>query len=331
MTSWMLKTDGDPLSRVREFLKAIWLHADLDGLLIPVYQTGRMSIRQAVVEKPEALADADPFVPLMQVNAGGLVRQLAGENPQRRMGVVLRACEIRALNEKVREGGLNLENWLIIGVDCLACFPEQDFNWRVEKAGSVEALTREVLRNARQGGIAPNRFRTACQMCSKPESPHVDICIDLLGLPVKQSILIDIRNDVIAEELHLERISDGRAPSELVAQRDRMLKLIEARRTRARERQLRQLGPNLPATVDQLLAFLQDCQPCIKCMEACPVHAEEMVPAVQNCTVTVEMARRWLVSCAECGMCEQACPRDVPLAAIMNRIGRELKGEALAV
>jgi len=331
MTTWMLKTNNDPLAAARNFLKAIWAYADLNGMLIPLYQTGNKSVKQTVIHHLESLVEADPFVPLMQVNAGKIVAQLANEQPQAHMAAVLRACEIRALNEQVKRNRLNLENWLIVGVDCLACFPVQDFEWRVEKAGSVEALTREVLRNARQGGIALDRFRSACQMCSKPESPHVDICIDLLGLPVKETILVDTKNDVIAEELNLGKITDGQAPKELVAQRDHMLKKIEERREHARERQLRELTPDLPANLDQLVAFLQDCQPCVKCMEACPVHAEELVPAIKSRSVTQDMARSWLVTCAECGMCEQACPKEVPLAAIINRIGRELKSEAMAL
>lgn len=329
MTTWMLKTNNDPLATARNFLRDIWDFANLDGMLLPVYEAGHKSVKQTAIHHSENLHEADPFAPLMQVNAGKIVSQLAHEQPQLHMAAVLRACEIRALNEQVKRNGLNLENWLIIGVDCLACFPVQDFDWRVEKAGSVEALTREVLRNARQGGIALDRFRSACQMCSKPESPHVDICIDLLGLPVKETILVDTKNDVIAEELNLGKITDGPAPKALVAQRDHMLKKIEERRERARERQLRELTPDLPANLDQLVAFLQDCQPCVKCMEACPVHAGELVPAIKSRTMTHGMAKSWLVSCAECGMCEQACPKEVPLAAIMNRIGRELKSEAV--
>jgi formate dehydrogenase subunit beta len=329
MKTWMLKTDNDPLARVRSFLKAIWEYANLDGMLIPVYQTGHKSVRQTVIYHSESLKEADPFVPLMQVNASSMVIQLAKKHPNDHMAAVLRACEIRAIYEQVKHSGVNLENWLMIGVDCPACFPLQDFEWRVENAGSVEALTNMVLRNVRQGGIALDRFRSACGMCSKPGSPHEDICIELLGLPVKEAILVNINNAVISAKLDLEKVTDGLASQELVAQRNRMLKNIEERRERIRERQIKSLSPDLPASLEQFINFLENCQPCVSCMEACPVHADELIPAIQNRTLTHEMARDWLVSCAECGMCEQACPKEMPLAAIMNRIDRELKVEAM--
>lgn len=331
MKTWMLKTDNDPLARVRNFLKAIWAYADLDGMLIPVYQTGHKSVIQTAVYHPESLQEADPFVPLMQVNASKLVIQMARKHPHEHMAAVLRPCEIRAMYEQVRNSGVNLENWLMIGVDCLACFPLQDFEWRVENAGSVETLTNIVLRNARQGVIALDRFRSACGMCTKPESPQEDICIELLGLPVKETMLVHINNIVIAERLDMEKVCDGLASQELIAQRDYMLRAIEERRERIRERQLSDLAPDLPTDLDQLIEFFTNCQPCVNCMEACPICANELIPAIRNHTVTHEMMRDWLVSCAECGMCEQACPKEMPLAAIMNRISHELKNEPIAV
>jgi formate dehydrogenase subunit beta len=331
MNTWMLKTDNDPLARTRGFLKAIWDYANLDGMVIPRYQTGHKSVKQTVIYHPDSLPETDPFVPLMQVNASRLVIQWALKRPYDRMAAILRPCEIRALYEQMKITGANLENWLMIGVDCPACFPAQDFEWRVEGAGSVEALTKDVLRNMRQGGIALDRFRSACGMCTRPGSPHEDICIELLGLPVRETMLVRVNNEVILEKLDLGKVCDGPAPRELVEQRDHMLKNIEERRERIRERQLHDLAPRLPANLDQLMTFLVNCQPCVSCMEACPVHADVLIPAVRNRALTQDMVRDWLVSCAECGMCEQACPREMPLSAIITRVRREMHVEPLAV
>jgi formate dehydrogenase subunit beta len=331
MNTWMLETNNDPLARTRSFLKAVWEYAGLDGMLLPVYQTGHKSIKQSVIHNPDSLREADPFVPLMQVNASRMVIQWARKHPQDHMAAVLRACEIRALYEQIKNTGVDLGNWLMIAVDCPACFPVKDFEWRVDKAGSVEALTREVLRNARQGGIALDRFRSACGMCTRPGSPHEDICIGLLGLPVKEVILVDIHNEVMREKLDLDKVCDGVAPQALIAQREDMLKIIEQRRERIRDREMRSLSPDLPSNLDELISFLMDCQPCISCMEVCPVHAEVLIPAIANRRLTHQMLRDWLAACAECGMCEQACPKEMPLVAIMDRVRREPKVGALAL
>ena len=330
MKTWMLKTNNDPLTRTRNFLKDIWDYADLDGMLIPMYQADRMSIKQTVIHHPGSLRDADPFAPLMQANAGRMVADLARKHPNDHMAAILRPCEIRALYEQVKHSGVDLENWLLIGVDCPACFPQQDFNWRVEKAGSVEALTNEVLRNVRQGSIALDRFRPACGMCTKPGTPQEEICIQLLGLPAKDTILIGINNDVIIEKLNLENVCDGLAPAELIQQRQKMLKIIEERREHIRERQISELTPDLPANIEQFITFLENCQPCVSCLEICP-DGDHLISAIQNHTTTADIAMDWLASCAECGMCEQACPREMPLVAIADRIRRDLRVESLPI
>jgi len=331
MNTWMLKTYNDPLARVRRFLKAIWEYADLDGMVIPMYQPGYKSVKQTAVYTPARLQDADPFVPVMQVNSSRIVSQLADQHPHAHMAAVLRACEARAFYGQIKHNGFNLDNWLMIGVDCPACVPVQDFEWRVERAGSVEALTKDVLRNVRQGGIALDRFRSACGMCTNPESPHEDICIGLLGLPVKETILVRINNDVIVSKLDVGEVCDGLAPQELISQRKKMLKTIEERREHIRELQLNSLTPDMPTNINQLVTFLEDCQPCVKCMEACPVHADDLIPAVQKRTLTHSMVTEWLDTCAECGMCEQACPKEIPLAAIMRRVRNEAEVASLAV
>jgi formate dehydrogenase subunit beta len=331
MKTLMLNTDNDPLARTRSFLKAIWEYAGLDGMLIPVYQTGHKSVIQTVIHHPDSLKEADPFVPLMQVNASRMVIQWARKHPNDHMAAVLRACEIRALYEQIRNNGVDLDNWLLIAVDCPSCFPLKDFEWRIEKTSSVEVLTRDVLRSARHGGTTLDHFRSACGMCTRPGSPREDICIELLGLPARDMILVNIDNEVILEKLDLGKVCDGLAPQELIDQREDMLRNIEQRRERIRERQMRDLPPGLHTNLEQLATFLMDCQPCMSCLEVCPVHADILIPAVLDHRLTPDMLRDWLIACAECGICEQACPKGMPLVAIMDRVRRGPKVEALAL
>jgi len=331
MSTWLLKAENDPLAAIRQFLQDVWHQAGLEGMLVPIYQSGNKTTRTMLLHDPHRLANADPIVPLMQFNTGKLVAELTRQHPDAHFAAVLRACEVRALDELAKSDSLSLKNWLIIGTDCLGCFPAQDFEWRVQKAGGVEQLTRHVYRNARQGGIALDRFRSACRVCDNPEPSHVDLCIDLFGLPVKNSLLIFVQDENLARELDLNQITDGPAPLELILQHKIMLKKIEGRRRRARERQLRELPPGLPAGLDELANFILECQPCRNCAQACPIHAEALMAAIDSGAISRDLARQWLMSCAKCGMCEQACPKEVPLTAIMNRIRREVNVEVVTI
>jgi len=331
MTTWKLNTHGQPLTAVRQFLQNIWDKAGLMGMLIPIYSPDRMSVDITLINDPARLADADPFAPLMRENSGKLVAQFAKQQPNARLAAVLHPCEMRALDENIQRDNLDLENWLLIGTECLSCFSSEDFEWRVKAMGDVEGLTNLVLRNARQGGIAPDRFRSACQMCSHPEPTHIDLCLGILGLPVTESLLVFAKKDGVTERLHLPLITNGPAPLTLISQHDHMLKTIEERRLRARERILSDLLPEMPSNLEELVIFLKNCQPCRSCLEACPVASDSLIPALESGFVSMDIARQWLVACSECGMCEQACPNDVPMAAIVNRISHSLKSEPLAV
>jgi Pyruvate/2-oxoacid:ferredoxin oxidoreductase delta subunit len=210
-------------------------------------------------------------------------------------------------------------------VDCLASYAEEDFEWRVQKAGSVEQLTQENLRHARQGGIALHRFRQACQMCTSPQASLGGVTICLLGLPVRHVLLIRAKDEDTARRLHLDQITDGEAAYALIAQHEQTVNALVERRARTLEHMVQKLSADLPQDVDELIAHLQNCAPCRECLKVCPIYTFEVAQASGEPDLSREAAVRWLVSCVSCGMCEQACPRHLPLTAILSRISHELK------
>lgn len=329
--AWIIHTHGNPLDTIRQLLKDLWQQAGLQGMLVPVYHAGDNESAARFVEDLEQLSAADPCVPLMPVNASKLVLGQARRNPSGRYGAVLRSCEARALAEIASREALELQNWLIIGIDCLASYDEDDFEWRVQKAGSIEQVSRENLGHARQGGIALHRFRHACQMCTTPEASHADVYIGLLGLPVKQIMLVRAKDRQTAERYQLAQLTDDIAPHALIVQQERVLNTLHERRMHTLERMVKELTEEMPEGVDELIAHLQNCAPCRECLEACPIFSLEVSSPGDVQTITHEAAVRWLLSCVSCGMCEQSCPNHLPLTAIFSRISQELKEETVPV
>lgn len=323
--AWMIYTHDDPLKTIRRFLHDLWQQAELQGMLLPTYQDDQAETKPHIVEDIKLLQEADPCVPLMPVNSSKLVVEYARLHPEGRYGAVLRSCEGRALTEITRRADLDLKNWLLIGVDCLASYPEDDFEWRVQKAGTVEQLTQENLSHARQGGIALHRFRHACQMCTAPQASLGDVLICLLGLPVKHVLLVQAKDEATARRLHLDQITDGEAPPALVAQHEQTVHTLVERRSRTLEHMIQDLNENLPQDVDELIAHLQNCTPCRECLDVCPIYSYELDQSGSEPVLSREAAIRWLVSCVSCGMCEQACPNHLPLTATLRRISQELK------
>lgn len=319
-TSWILETDGNPLAAVRQFLLELWPYAGLSGMLLPAYQANGTQVTPTFINDPGQLGQCDPFAPMVATNSAKLMPSAAHAHPTGMLGAVLRSCEARAFDRMAEQKKLVPNRWLVIGVDCLSSFPTADFEWRVNKAGSVERLTREALRYARLGGIAPYRYRHACQMCAEPAVQEADLMVELLGLPVKQMVLITAKNREIAKKLRLHELTDGIAPGSLVARREATLSVVAGRRRRVLDRMVQALAADAPTEVNAFLEHIANCAPCRECLQACPVYTGEFSPAGDGGAELNKAARQWLAACVACGMCEDACPKHLPLMAIIKRI-----------
>lgn len=321
---WMLPTHGRPLEALRSFLAAIWQVAKFDGMFVPLYDGVDNTTQAILISDPSRLEEVNPFLPLMSVNNARWIPHLLELNAGKRLGVVLRPCELRALVEMAKHTRLDPGPTLIIGVDCLGTFPASDFLWRAERKGSPGNISDDTLQFARQGGIVPYRYRAACQLCLSPDSRGADLNIGVLGMPVRQSILVQALNPQLSRRLALAELTAGPADPDLVKQRDRMLAKLIERRARTRDRLIQSLGELLPADPVELIEMFNSCHDCQECMQQCPICSVDFPQSDDENNFRIQDIKRWLVSCAGCGMCEQACPQHHPLSAIFGHIRDQL-------
>jgi formate dehydrogenase subunit beta len=334
-STWILETHGDPLGAVRDFVKTIWLESGLDGMLVTINGSNPadsldLSVKPQFIDDPQRLSEINPFKPLMTVNAARFVPSLVLDHPQAKIGLLLRPCEMRALAEVTRRlPGLTIDHFLTISVDCLGTLPADEYHWRAKRIEMADGLTHEALQFARQGGIVAYRNRSTCQLCSSPEAKGADINIHVLGLPVRQNILVNIQNDIVAEHLQLVGTAGASlqlapANSNLVAQHERMLAKMTERHQRTMERLKEALGSLLPVDVDAVISQLEHCGECQVCMNVCPICSLGRPTRSQDGHYERSEVINWLVSCAGCGMCEQSCPSHLPLSIIFTHIHQQL-------
>lgn len=323
---WILPTRGEPLAAVQDFLRRIYARARLDGMLVPLAVGGEAGVVCELVTDRDRLQLADPFAPLAPANSVWALEEVIRRRPLDRLGAVLRPCESRALQECLRHAGLTVDRLLTIGVDCLGTYSPDDYAARFRVPGARRSLADETLRFTRQGGIAPYRYRPACQACPDPSPAATDVTIELLGLTVYETILVGAREAEIAEQLGFDEITAGRAPRTLVAQRDRMHTVLLGRHQRAEARLGLRLPQALPVDPAGVAALFAGCAPCEACLEACPIAMADGLPA-RAAELTAHDILHWLASCAECGQCEDACPQHRPLALLFHRV-REQAGLA---
>lgn len=320
-TQWVLNTKGDPLGTVNRFVSEVWQETGLEGLILPSDRKNELR----VVDDASVLGEFNPFQPLMLMNIAGLVPSVLQEHPDGRFGILLRPCELRALNEVAERKTIDPERLLTICVDCLGTFADEEFEWRSIRKGSDAGLTKEALQFAPQGGIATYRYRAACQMCISPGAKSADINLGVLGLPVRQSLLVDGQPDL----LDWSQVTDRPADPALSNKRAVMLSKLVERHSQTRDRVLSGLAEVLPANVDVLLDQFEDCGSCQSCMQACPICSANPPQRAKDGRYERQGVVEWLVDCAGCGMCEQSCPRHMPLSIIFTHVKRSLE-EALA-
>jgi formate dehydrogenase subunit beta len=336
---WSLETHGDPLGKVRDIIKKVWLESNLDGMLVTM--NGGDDVR-AIPHYVSDIASIDminPFKPLMEINAASLLPNLVANYPEAKIGAVLRPCEIRALTEMTKHTSLKIDNLLTISVDCLGTLPADEYQWRLERVekkpppeetSSTEPsdeLAREALQFARQGGIIPYRYRSACQVCISPAAQQANINIHILGLPVRQQMLVSVDDPALAKTIHPENLTDGKADITLSLQHERILSKMCERHQRTMDRVNEGLGSLLPVDVDAVIHQLESCGDCQNCMNACPICSVDRPHRNVDGHYDRSGVMRWLVSCAGCGMCEQSCPSHLPISTIFAHIRQQLDQE----
>ncbi len=119
--------EGNVLGALRSFLSKLLEQGVVDYLLVPLEISHGRTLALSLVKNPERLDIANPFSPVMPMSGAAIVSQLTVDKPEKKLGVVLKPCEIRALIELVKLEQASLENLVIIGTDCLGTYEVEDY------------------------------------------------------------------------------------------------------------------------------------------------------------------------------------------------------------
>jgi formate dehydrogenase subunit beta len=342
MIEAIVDVQGSTLRTIQGVLRSLLDKGTVDAWLVPMLlPTG--SVAPMLVTDPEALDQADPLTPVLPINAARAASQLTMTAHKETLGVVLRACEIRALVELVKFQQANLDNALVIGVDCLGTYPLTDW----QESSSKQHVLDELLAGAVTGDLEPYdgmQFRAACQMCEQPlpQGDHVALTIGLVGVEAGK-LYLKAREDV-AEALDLT--ANGQPPDRAQATH----KLIAAR-TQARDAVFSEFRSRVNS-MDGLLQEFSTCIRCHNCMINCPIcYCRECIFRTPTFEHESQLYYQWaerkgtvrllpdtllfhltrlnhmVTSCVGCGMCTEVCPVDIPVGTVFRAVGE--KAQAL--
>jgi formate dehydrogenase subunit beta len=337
--------NGDTLAAVRGFLKGL-LEADVVDMLLLPMETPQASITPALVSDPELLKSANPLAPVIGLNAARLAGRVSVREPRKRVGVVLRPCELRALVELVKLQQANLDDLVTIGVDCLGTYDVTVYAAMTEGEDGPRFDLAAYLATALSGELVAQdgAFRDGCQMCEKPHAEGADITLELFGADLSGALPVSLP-DEMAETLGLSPADvegDGRARADVIEK-------VVAARTDVRDERFARILERLDE--GGLEGIFAACIRCHNCMTVCPIcycktclfksqvfDHEPMQYAnwaqrkgayrMPADTMLFHLTRlnHMVLSCVGCGMCTSDCPADLPVGDVFRAIGHETQG-----
>lgn len=333
--------DGKVRETINSFLKELFDKKTVDAIMVPLAHPAGTNVVQALVTDPAYLDEADVFAPVMPVNSARLLQAMTRLTPvDRKVAAVIRPCEMRAVVELVKLKQVQMDNLVLIGIDCpgsysVAYYPK----FAAEKKS--DDFVKAGFKWAED-----TMLRAGCQICEYPYPLTADITIGMLGLEPDKQILIQ------ADSARGEQILSGAGmtldtDSELTKKRqDTITKFsteVKERRKKFFEQTKKEVGG-----LENLSRVFASCIKCQNCRQACPVcycrecmfisptfelESEQFMRQADKKgairlptdTLLFQLTRMNHMgnSCVGCGACEEACPNDIPLLKIFQLIGSE--------
>jgi len=341
-------SEGKTEQAIVGLLKTFLEKGVFDAILIPKGLPSKDGFVQTLIRDPENLNEACALSPTMPVQSARVVSNLTIKNLGKKVAVVLKACEIRAIVELTKFLQVKLENLYLIGIDCPGTFEVADYAKMSQEGKGGEKLMQELLKGMETGEVPPPSgyaFRPACQMCEYP-IPKADIILKLFGYKTDQEIGVEI-GERLEKEIEEKEIFSF-IEKESTHRSDIVTKVI-AERTKKRDA----LFQEFKGVVKDLQSFLDRFSTCIRChncMVACPIcYCKECVFRTAVFEHDGDQFLRWadrkggirmptdtlifhlirmshmVTSCIGCGLCDSACPSRLPVATLFRSVGDRIQ------
>lgn len=327
-------TQVDFNSQLSQFFSELLDKKVLDGIMVPVRQ-GEGLAMQTLVTKTKLPEGADPFAPVIPVNSAKLASTLTATPTGKRVGLVMRSCEIRAFIELTKLNQASLDEALIIGLDCFGRFENGDYK-KFTAAGGTTANFLEKAKSdeAFSGDV---HLCGACTICEFPTTDIADLRLGLLGA-ANDKVIVEAYSEKGQQALTDANLTLTETPSSREAA---IKKLTEVRLAKRDEAFAAYHETN--DSFDALENMLADCVNCYNCRVACPVcYCKECVFVTDTFRHKSEQLIGWAdkggslklptdtffyhlvrmshisTMCTGCGQCTSACPNDIALMPIFR-------------
>ena len=319
---------------ILNFIKQALSQGCFDAVLIPARVPTGDSFAYFLIQNESFLEGASPLSPIMPVQGARAISSLTRRGKgKKRIAAIMRPCEARATIELAKLGQVDLENMILITVDCPGVIPLSDYLKDSTKGD-------EIFKDASQNWNS-KPMRPVCRICNKFSAcGGEDIHVGTLETSSASILLIPhgAKGKDILNKLGIpleEDISDWEA---------KVKRLTEERR-----KERKQTDEALRADIEginRLAEAFSACINCHNCMRVCPIcycqqcnfDSNKMKFTFEDYLTRAETRGSLMVptdtllfhigrmlhmslSCVSCGMCEDACPMAIPVAQIFTLVG----------
>jgi formate dehydrogenase subunit beta len=330
------------LESIKGFLKGLLEKGIVNAILVPVELPSGNNVVQTLVSNPAKLDSANPLAPVLPVNSARIVSSITRTgSSQRKIAVVLRSCELRAVIELAKLKQVTLDNLLIIGIDCHGTYSITDYSNLAEEGKSPTDI---ALGNVK-AGKEDELLREACRVCEYFYPMNADIVIGLVGMDTDKAILIQAgteQGEQVLDTMELQASDEDE-------KRQTAIEKLVAEKT-AKKDELYGKTREEVAGEEKLLTMFARCVNCHNCRDACPIcycreclfdsptfefgadkylDWAEKKDALRMPTDTLlfhlTRLNHMASSCVGCGLCQEACPNEVPVFSIFRMVGDKLQ------
>jgi formate dehydrogenase subunit beta len=317
-----------------------------DGLPLVIAES------EEVVETAGALHCASP-------NIARFVKEYLDGASDSKIAVAVKPCDAKAIVELAKRSQINLDNVLLIGLNCTGTLPSAKAKtmMKVEfEVDPADVIAEEIEDNKLiirlKDGTEKERDlaeleekgygrRENCRRCETNIPVMADIACGEWGAMDKNTTFIEVCSergaDFLKAAIEAGCIKAEEASNDAVESRK---KKDEAARESALRWQEKDFGSLKAMTADERFNYwfghFNRCIKCYGCRDACPicyckdcyleadrglVAAGEVPPDIMFPMIR---ATHVMDSCVNCGQCEDVCPMELPLSRLIFMLSKEL-------
>jgi len=285
-----------------------------------------------------------------------LLTSYAPTMADKKVGVVVKGCDMMGFLELAKRKAVNLDNFLMIGVNCGGTVsPVKGRKMIAEKFGvDPNAVHKEEIDKGQfiieyeggEKGISMDELedagygrRSNCRRCKVKIPRQADLACgnwgvigDKAGKATFVEVCSDKGADLLSKAVAAKKVAVEPANPKGIEIRAKTENAMFKLGDKWRKRDFTDLSPNLWLTIENETAR---CTKCYACIDKCPVcfpvadRLKKGSLMVRPGTLPVDQMfhlRRLAHigdSCINCGQCEECCPMEIPLALFSHAIRTE--------